>query len=138
MKSTEPVNSGTPEYRKKKDSALLESLRVNLVDFFNEMVEERWFAKERELVSRFTFTKLIGMSGCCESFFSPAQISIETRVKQVTEAGKNEAAKDMIIWKDINQTAWSQDSVPLLIVEWKYNETTPFQSDISCLKLYTS
>ena len=107
------------------------------VEFITEIEKEKWFGKERELVSRFVFSKLIKNIGCCKEFTDPAQIGIEVRVKQI-RVGKNEVCKDLVIWKYPSQTVWSEEKVPLCIIEWKHQNREPSEYDIKWLKAYTA
>lgn len=106
------------------------------LEFIREIQEEKWFGKERELVSRFVFSKLVKNIGCCSEFTDPEQIGIEVRVSQVT-SGKKEVCKDLVIWKYKNQTKWSEDNVPICIIEWKHRNKEPYKYDIDWLKVYT-
>lgn len=115
---------------------LKEELKRMLTEFIKEIEDEKWFGKERELVSRFTFSKLVKNVGCCPELQDSRQLGIEVRVEQVME-GKKEVCKDMVIWKKPNQTAWSEDNVPYCIIEWKHRNKKPYQYDIDWLKEYT-
>jgi hypothetical protein len=115
---------------------LKEELKRMLQEFIKEIEDDKWFGKERELVSRFTFSKLVKNIGCCPEFYDASQLGIEVRVKQVVE-GKKEVCKDMLIWKTPNQTAWSEDNVPACIIEWKHRNKIPHQYDVDWLKEYT-
>jgi hypothetical protein len=115
---------------------LKEELKRMLEEFIKEIEDEKWFGKERELVSRFAFSKLVKNIDCCPELYDTEQIAIEVRVKQVTE-GKREVCKDMIIWKNRNQTTWDKDNVPICIIEWKHRHKEPYPYDIDWLKEYT-
>ena len=106
------------------------------LEFITEIQKEKWFGKERELVSRFVFSKLIKNIGCCKEFTDPEQIGIEVRVKQI-KSGKNEICKDLVIWKYRNQTIWSKDNTPICIIEWKHNNKEPSKYDMDWLKSFT-
>jgi hypothetical protein len=121
---------------------LKEELRRMLLEFIHEMQQENWFGKEREIVSRFAFSKLIKNIGCCEAFYDAAQIGIEMRVKQVAQAEqgksvKKEVCKDLMIWQFPNQTRWSDPDYPNCIIEWKHKNKAPSEYDITWLKAYT-
>ena len=62
-------------------TTLKDFLNKALVEFVDEIQQEKWFGKERELISRFAFTKLIGLAGKHPLFIDPAQIGIEVRVQ---------------------------------------------------------
>lgn len=111
-----------------------------LNEFIIEIKNEGWFGKERELVSRFAFSKLVKNIGCCEQLFDPGQIGIEVRVKQIKENGKKEVCKDLIIWGEPNQNVWSENPVPLCIMEWKHRHEHqfPFEYDVDWLEKYTA
>ena len=100
-------------------SKLKQELNRMLLECFSEMKIEKWFGKEREMINRFVFSKLVKNLGCCKEFYDPAQIGIEVRVKQI-RVGKNEVCKDLVIWKYPSQTVWSEEKVPLCIIEWKH------------------
>jgi hypothetical protein len=109
-----------------------------LNEFIVEIKNEQWFGKERELVSRFAFSKLVKNVGCCEELFDPAQIAIEVRVKQIKENGKKEVCKDLIIWSQPNQTVWGDHNFPLCIMEWKHRNKLPYEYDVDWLEKYTA
>lgn len=119
-------------------TTLKDLLDKALLEFMDEIQQEKWIGKERELISRFVFTKLIELAGKHPLFVSPAQIGIEVRVKQVKGFEKEFVCKDLIIWKDKNQTVWSKDNVPLFILEWKHNNGKPSKYDVEWLKKYTA
>ncbi len=115
---------------------LKEELQRMLLEFIDEIRNEKWFGKERELVSRFTFSKLVKNIDCCAELYDTRQIGIEVRVEQVVD-GKKEVCKDMVIWKEPNQNAWTENNVPYCIIEWKHRHKIPYQYDIDWLKEYT-
>jgi hypothetical protein len=122
---------------------LKENIFRMLEEFIIEIKDEQWFGKERELVSRFAFSKLVSNIGCCEQLFHPAQITIEVRVKQVTKGKKvkNEVCKDLIIWGQPNQTVWGKNgeyNVPLCIMEWKHRNKSLYEKDVVWLEHYTA
>gem|GEM_PF-3003790 len=119
------------------DEMLEQHLKRMFTEFFAEIKAEGWFGKEREMVSRFAFTKLVKNIGCCNDLYDSGQIGVEVRVNQVIVPGKKEVCKDMVIWKIPNQTAWSKAPVPLWIIEWKHGNKKPSQYDIDWLKKYT-
>jgi hypothetical protein len=112
-------------------------LKRMLIEFLDEIKKEKWFGKERELISRFVFSKLVNNIGCCENLYDTAQIGIEVRVKQITTNGKKEVCKDLVIWNQPNQTVWSSDKPPLCIMEWKHRNKKPSESDIKWLLKYS-
>ncbi|MGZ5244629.1 MAG: hypothetical protein ACXWEY_10890 [Bacteroidia bacterium] len=117
-------------------------LKELLIEFFEEIKAENWFGKEREMVSRFAFSKLVKNVGCCDEFFDSAQIGIEVRVEQnpaddINLKQKNEVCKDLIIWQKPNQTFWSNPNIPLCIMQWKHNFHVPYMQDILWLKQFT-
>jgi hypothetical protein len=117
---------------------LKKELKRMLLEFIQEIESEGWFGKEHELVSRFGFSKLAKNIGCCEALFDVAQISVEVRVLQIPgERRKREVSKDLVIWKKPNQTVWSEENVPLCIIEWKHGKKRLSQYDIDWLKDYT-
>ena len=118
-------------------SKLKLELNRMLLEYFSEIKMERWFGKEREIINRFVFSKLVINLRCCKEFYNPAQIGIEVRVNQV-KVGKNKVCKDLVIWKYPNQTIWSEEKVPLCIMEWKHQNREPSEYDIEWLKAYTS
>jgi hypothetical protein len=114
-----------------------ELLRAKLINFIKEIESEGWFGKERELLNRFVFNNLAKIIKDGSPFFSLAQIGIEVRVKQAIEGGKKEVCKDLVIWRQPNQTVWTEDNVPLCIIEWKHRNKVPYTEDINWLKKYT-
>ncbi len=115
---------------------LKNEIKRMLKEFIGEIEAEKWFGKERELVSRFVFSKLIKNIGCCDELYDSGQLGIEVRVSQVVE-GKKEVCKDLVIWKKSNQNVWSENNVPHCIIEWKHRNKVPYQYDIDWLKEYT-
>ncbi len=113
-------------------------LKNILTDFFSEIQKDEWVGKERELVSRFAFSKLVSNINSIPEFYNPAQIGIEVRVKQTPGLNKKEfVCKDLIIWKEPNSTAWTTNNIPLVIMEWKHNNGEPYKNDITWLEEYT-
>lgn len=126
---------------KEKISILLDELKRMFEAYFHGIKQEKYFGKERELISRFAFDKLVKNVGCCELYFDSAQISIETRVTQIQSPGikqKPEVCKDLIIWYKPNQNCFSEENIPLCIMEWKHNKHFPGKHDIEWLQSYTS
>lgn len=118
--------------------ALEELLEQALTEFFREISQEKWPAKERELVSRFAFSVLVRKTGINPAFFDPGQLGIEVRVKQVPgENRKEHVCKDLLIWKRPNSSAWTEFNVPLVILEWKHNHKRPSLYDIKWLEDYS-
>ena len=120
----------------KEENLFIHHMQRMLTEFIDEINHDDWIGKERELISRFAFSKLVPNVGCDKVFYDAAQIGIEVRVKQVRK-GKNDVCKDLIIWKYPHQTVYSSDNVPLLIMEWKYNSKKPSDYDIDWLIDYT-
>lgn len=118
-----------------------EKLKTKLEQFIDEIHQERWYGKERELINRFVFNHLINMVENGTDFYSPAQIAIEGRVKQNLHPGgnqKKEVCKDLVIWRQPNQTIWTGEEDPLIIIEWKFNKDGQlYEKDIEWLKDYT-
>ncbi|MBT8319251.1 MAG: hypothetical protein KJP01_03900 [Gramella sp.] len=116
-----------------------EFLKHKLTEFFYEIQQNEWYGKERELVSRFAFSKLVSNINSTPEFYDPAQIGIEVRVKQIEGIKKKEfVCKDLIIWKQPNSTAWTKHNIPIVIMEWKHNNGQPYNKDIQWLEEYTS
>jgi len=115
---------------------LLDLIQKEIISFFTTIKNEKWFGKEREIISRFAFSNLLDLVNADARFYSPGQIGIEVRVKQIDDSGKKEVCKDLVVWKFPYQTAWSQDNSPLLIVEWKCNNKNIFKGDADWLEEY--
>jgi len=97
------------------------SLHDEIELFFKIIKTERWFGKEREIVSRFAFTNLLNLVKPNTKLYSPGQIGIEMRIKGVEGINKKpEVCKDLLIWKFPYQTVWSEDKAPIVIIQWKH------------------
>jgi hypothetical protein len=117
---------------------LKDHIRRMLLEFMDEIEQDQWKGKEREIVSRFTFSKLIKNVGCCSEFHHAGQICIEGRVFQVTGTSKTHVCKDMVFWKQPFQTIFDTPApVPLGIIEWKHRLKEPSDYDCDWLKKYT-
>lgn len=113
-------------------------LKNMLTEFFWEINKEKWPGKERELVSRFAFSKLVKNISTCSEFYDSAQIGLEVRVKQNQGINRKEfVCKDLIIWEEPNSNAWTDQNIPIVIMEWKHNNSKPSEYDINWLKDYT-
>tara|TARA_R110001583_G_scaffold175656_1_gene330298 strand:+ start:649 stop:1122 length:474 start_codon:yes stop_codon:yes gene_type:complete len=109
-----------------------------LSEFFWEINREKWPGKERELVSRFAFSKLVKNVSTCPEFYDSAQIGLEVWVKQNKGINRKEfVCKDFIIWGKPNSNAWTEENIPIVIMEWKHNNSIPSEYDINWLKDYT-
>lgn len=127
---------GNPKFENM--SELKDHFRRMLLEFIEEIEAAKWQGKEREIVSRFTFSKLIQNVGCCDEFHHAAQICIEGRVFQVTGSSKKHVCKDMVFWRQPFQTIFdSPTPVPLCIIEWKHRLKEPSDYDCDWLKKYT-
>lgn len=112
-------------------------LKKLLTEFFFEIQQDGWFGKEREMVSRFAFDKLVSNTNSIPEFYSASQIGLEVRVKQLLGDNRKEfVCKDLILWKEPNSTAWTKNNVPLVIMEWKHNNGKPYKNDINWLAEY--
>ncbi|PTX43530.1 hypothetical protein C8P64_2058 [Christiangramia gaetbulicola] len=117
---------------------MIDLIKRLLIEFFEEIQIEKWPAKERELVSRFAFSKLVKNTNKESEFYDPAQIGLEVRVEQIKGENRKEfVCKDLIIWKEPNSNAWTEFNVPKVIMEWKHNNSQPSKYDIDWLKEYT-
>lgn len=115
-------------------------IKKSLEQFLDEVNQEKWYGKERELINRFVFNHLINMVEINSDFYSPAQIAIESRVKQIksiTGRNKKEVCKDLVIWQKPNQTVWADGANPLLIMEWKFGNGGLYSDDIEWLEKFT-
>ncbi|WP_026837068.1 hypothetical protein [Gillisia sp. JM1] len=113
-------------------------LKNILIEYFWELQKENWPGKERELVSRFAFSKLVKNINRCPEFYDPSQIGLEVRVKQNQGDNRKEfVCKDLIIWKKPNSNVWTKQNIPILIMEWKHNNFKPSEYDIKWLQEYT-
>ena len=73
-------------------------LKNMLTEFFWEINKEKWPGKERELVSRFAFSKLVKNISTCSEFYDSAQIGLE----ELTE--RNSFVKILLYGKNQIQT----------------------------------
>jgi hypothetical protein len=119
-----------------------EIIRRSLRNFFHDILDQRWWGKEREAVNLYAFGHLLT---CCRSrsvLEYPAQIGIEVRVPRPKYFGsKREVCKDLVIWPKPAMTCWNQQrkatNYPLAVMEWKVNERGISAYDLKWLRAFT-
>ena len=100
--------------------------------------ESTWRGRENEVVNLFAhsfLTKEIKDEGPLTSI---SQVAIEVAVPQVTGSAKKYVRKDLVIWPRPLMTAWSEDSLPAVIMEWKRDDPSACTSDVEWLSLFTA
>ncbi len=94
-----------------------------LRDFYDFILTAGWRGREREAVSLFSFNHLVPACEPGTVLYHPSQIGIEVSVPQVTELGKPQVAKDLVIWPEPHMTAWDDQRQPTrspaVVAEWK-------------------
>ena len=121
-----------------------------IVVVFGAVVRDGWRGREREAVSLFAFEFLVPHAGGA-ALETASQIGIECAVPQVTDDGKRQVCKDLVIWPQPRMTVWDQQrrptQVPRMILEWKVagHPTTSkrtieelLRADIAWLEKFTS
>jgi len=106
--------------------SLDEILRAAFTDFYTSLAAPNagWFAKERDAVNRFVFGHLVPACTPGSVLHDPAQIGIESAVKQPEGVGERRASPaDIAIWPTANGNCWGPDmmpvNAPLAVLEWK-------------------
>jgi hypothetical protein len=101
-------------------------LRAAFADFYEALSRPNggWFAKERDCVNRFAMGHLVPACTPGGVLHDPAQIGIESPVKQPEGVGSRlSAPKDVVIWPRPHGNCWSPDMLPvnppLAVLEWK-------------------
>jgi hypothetical protein len=121
----------------------LEAIVKRSLTAFTEHVDAtRWYGKEREMVSYYAFGFLLKECRAGSVLFNPAQIAIESRVRQIDGPNmKRQVCKDLCIWSEPGQNCWDEERkstiAPLLIMEWKYNTSKVFAYDLDWLEQYS-
>jgi hypothetical protein len=85
-----------------------------------------WFAKERDCVNRFVMSQLVPACTPGSVLHDPAQIGIESAVKQPAGIGQRRTSPaDIAIWATPHGNCWSPEmlpvAAPLAVLEWKCN-----------------
>ena len=117
-------------------------IQKSLTSFCQNVFDSKWFGKEREAVSLYTFGFLL--KECSESsiFKDPTQIGIEVRVPSIKNVNiKKEVCKDLVIWAKGAQSCWnildSTYNYPIAILEWKTNVTEIDKNDLNWMIEYS-
>jgi hypothetical protein len=116
-------------------------IEMALKDLSEFLEKTNWYGRENEVVNLFAhrfLTKYIGK----ELLLSLDQIGIEVAVKQLpSEKGKELVRKDLVIWKCGDTSVWNENreiaNDPLAIIEWKVNNISRCEYDISWLQEYS-
>lgn len=109
-------------------------IRRSLTTFVHHVRDTGWWGKEREAVNYYAFGFLLKECAKDSVLFDPAQLVIESRVKQIDKPkSKNEVCKDLAIWAAPGQGCWDNarksSQYPLAILEWKANTDKIFAYD---------
>lgn len=102
------------------------------------LLNSDWYGRENELVNLFAHSFLLEQP----SSLMPSQLGIEVAVKQIqTEGAKALVRKDLVIWKQPNQTVWKDGAPtndPAVVVEFKINDIKKCAPDVEWLRLFTA
>lgn len=117
-------------------SALIDQALGNLGQY---LLNSDWYGRENELVNLFAHSFLLNEQSIS---LLPSQIGIEVAVKQIqTEGAKALVRKDLVIWKEPNQTVWNERAPtndPAVVVEFKINDIRKCSPDVEWLRLFTA
>jgi hypothetical protein len=96
-----------------------------------------WKGRENEVVNLFAHSFLAREVKDEGPLTSISQVAIEVAVPQVTGSCKKYVRKDLVIWPRPLMTAWSEDSLPAVIMEWKRDAPSACMRDIEWLSVFT-
>jgi hypothetical protein len=99
--------------------------------------ESDWKGRENEVVNLFAHGFLAREVKDEGPLTSLSQVAIEVAVPQVTGSYKKYVRKDLVIWPRPLMTAWSEDSLPAVIMEWKRDAPSACAQDIEWLSVFT-
>ena len=97
-----------------------------------------WKGRENEVVNLFAHDFLAREVRDKGPLASISQVGIEVAVRQVTGSCKKYVRKDLVIWPRPLMTAWSGDSLPAVIMEWKRDTLSACAQDIEWLSRFTA
>jgi hypothetical protein len=115
----------------------------SLTAFMDHIQASGWWGKEREAVSFYAMGFLIKECQPGTALFDPAQVAIESRVRQVEAPDtKGEVCKDLAIWSAPGMNCWDKQGKstrdPSLIMEWKMNRASIFPHDRDWLLAFSA
>lgn len=118
------------------------AIRQALMEFASTSLVSNWQGRrEREAISLFAFRHLLAQIRPGSALYDPAQIAIEYPVPQVTEHGKAQVCKDLVIWARPAMTCWDSDGMPrvapIAIFEWKFSVRRMSTYDIKWLQAFS-
>lgn len=99
--------------------------------------ESDWKGRENEVVNLFAHSFLAFEVKDEGPLNSISQLAIEVAVPQVTGSCKKYVRKDLVIWPRPLMTAWSENSLPAVIMEWKRDAPSACAQDIEWLSVFT-
>ena len=99
--------------------------------------ESDWKGRENEVVNLFAHGFLAREVKDEGPLTSISQVAIEVAVPQVTGSCKKHVRKDLVIWPRSLMTAWSEDSLPAVIMEWKRDAPSACVRDIEWVSVFT-
>ena len=99
--------------------------------------ESDWKGRENEVVNLFAHDFLAREVKDEGPLTSISQVGIEVAVPQVTGSCKKYVRKDLVIWPRPLMTAWSDDSLPAVMMEWKRDAPSACIRDIEWLSVFT-
>jgi len=114
---------------------IIESSLSGLNSFLKE---SNWKGRENEVVNLFAHCFLVHEVKDEGPLTSISQVAIEVAVPQVAKSRKKYVRKDLVIWPRPLMTAWSEDSLPAVIMEWKRDDPSACTSDVEWLSLFTA
>ena len=125
-------------------AAIDQTISRSLTSFATDLAKSEWhLRREREAISFYAFRYLLREVQPDSFLHDSAQIGIEVPVPQVTELGKGQVCKDLVIWPEPMMTCWDDSGkptrAPTVILEWKFN-VGPEESkyDIDWLERFTA
>ena len=118
-------------------------LRRSLTVFVQHVRNTGWWGKEREAMNYYAFGFLLKECRPGSVLFDPAQLVIESRVRQIKKPkSKNEVCKDLAVWAAPGHGCWDAQRKsrqhPLAILEWKANTGKIFAYDRDWLVAFSS
>lgn len=117
---------------------------TSLTSFAVDLAKSEWHVRrEREAISFYAFRYLLREVQPNSFLHDSAQIGIEVPVPQVTNSGKEQVCKDLVIWPKPMMTCWDKSGnptcSPAVILEWKFNVASKeSQDDVDWLQRFTS
>ena len=118
-----------------------------LIDFGDWFISSEWLGKERDCVNMFAHGFLSREIQPGAAVKQLTQFRIESAAPQPRGYAKKTALKDLVIWKNGNDTVWDREwqvcNIPWVVMEWKTKRSggVPLefnQHDVEWLSGFTS